>query len=73
PERWLEAEADTEKLKQMEGWLGLIFGYGKWKCLGRNVAMMELQKVFVKLLRRYNLVLIDPTELWKSRNYDIFL
>ncbi|KDN62705.1 putative cytochrome P450 [Colletotrichum sublineola] len=71
PERWLEA--DKEELKQMEGRLELIFGYGKWKCLGRNVAMMELQKVFVELLRRFKLELVNPTEPWESRNYGIFL
>ncbi|KAK2051772.1 cytochrome P450 [Colletotrichum caudatum] len=78
PERWLEAEteeleAETEELKRMEGMLELVFGYGNWKCLGRNVAMMELQKVFVELLRRYELVLVNPTEPWKSSNYGIFL
>ncbi|KAK1989709.1 cytochrome P450, partial [Colletotrichum falcatum] len=71
PERWLEA--DTEELKRMEGRLELIFGFGKSKCLGRNVAMVELQKVFVELLRRYELVLVNPTEPWKSLNYGIFL
>lgn len=47
PERWLEAEG--EKLKQMEGTLELIFGYGRWQCLGRNVATMELRKIFVEV------------------------
>ncbi|OLN95822.1 Pisatin demethylase 10 [Colletotrichum chlorophyti] len=47
PDRWLEA--DAEKLRLMESTLELVFGHGKWKCLGRNVAMMELQKVFVEV------------------------
>ncbi|KAK2014986.1 hypothetical protein LZ32DRAFT_672897, partial [Colletotrichum eremochloae] len=47
PKRWLEAE--TEEVKRMEGRLELIFRYGKWECLGRNVAMMELQKVLVEV------------------------
>ncbi|TDZ40601.1 Cytochrome P450 monooxygenase lolP1 [Colletotrichum spinosum] len=54
PERWLEA--DAEQLRLMEGTLELIFGYGKWQCLGRNVAMMELRKIFVEvsfLLQRF--------------------
>ncbi|KAK1657057.1 hypothetical protein BDP55DRAFT_42328 [Colletotrichum godetiae] len=57
----------------MEATLELVFGHGKWKCLGRNVAMMELQKIFVELLRRFDLVLCDPTRPWKSLNYGIFL
>lgn len=47
PERWLEASPD--KLRQMEGTLELIFGYGRWQCLGKNVALMELNKVFVEV------------------------
>lgn len=47
PERWLESS--PEKLKEMEGTLELVFGYGRWQCLGRNVALMELNKVFVEV------------------------
>ncbi|KAK2020401.1 cytochrome P450 [Colletotrichum zoysiae] len=71
PERWLEAS--ESKLKLMEGTLELVFSYGTWKCLGRNLAMMELQKVFVELLRRYKFTVVDPTKPWKSLNYGIFL
>ncbi|KAF4485804.1 Cytochrome P450 monooxygenase lolP1 [Colletotrichum fructicola Nara gc5] len=71
PDRWLKVNA--EKLQLMEGTLEIVFGHGKWKCLGKNVAMMELQKVFVELLRRYDLVLCDPTRPWKSYNYGIFV
>lgn len=47
PERWLESS--PEKLREMESTLELIFGYGRWQCLGRNVALMELNKVFVEV------------------------
>lgn len=47
PDRWLTA--DAESLRSMEATLELVFGHGKWKCLGRNVAMMELQKIFVEV------------------------
>ncbi|KAJ0336386.1 hypothetical protein KNSL1_013302 [Colletotrichum chrysophilum] len=53
PDRWLEA--DAERLKLMEETLEIVFGHGKWKCLGRNVAMMELQKVFVEVCSRRHL------------------
>ncbi|OHE90227.1 cytochrome P450, partial [Colletotrichum orchidophilum] len=71
PDRWLTADAGS--LRSMETTLELVFGHGKWRCLGRNVAMMELQKIFVELLRRYDLVLCDPTRPWRSLNYGIFL
>lgn len=47
PERWLEAS--PEKVREMESTLELVFGYGRWQCLGRNVALMELNKVFVEV------------------------
>jgi len=44
PERWLEAK--SEKLESMERTLGLLWGHGKYSCLGKNIAMMELNKVY---------------------------
>lgn len=43
PERWLEATAD--RLHDMESTVELVFSSGRWQCLGRNVALMELNKV----------------------------
>lgn len=47
PERWLEGS--SEKIQMQESTLELIFGYGRWQCLGKNVAMIELDKVFVEV------------------------
>lgn len=47
PERWIEG--DKGNIKEMERVLELIFAGGKWQCLGRNVALMELNKVFVEV------------------------
>lgn len=47
PGRWLDAEG--EKMREQEATLELIFGYGRWQCLGRNIAMVELNKVFVEV------------------------
>ncbi|KAF4508881.1 hypothetical protein G6O67_005210 [Ophiocordyceps sinensis] len=71
PERWIEAS--PEKLREMDGTVELVFGYGRWQCLGRNVALMELNKVLVELVRRFDLCLVDPTRPWHSCNYGIFL
>ena len=55
PERWLEAEAElaedpeSERLKRMTSTWNLIFKYGKWQCLGKEVALLELNKVFVEV------------------------
>lgn len=47
PERWLEV--DVERRKEMDACLQLIFSFGKYQCLGQNLAMMELNKVFVEV------------------------
>lgn len=47
PERWLEGDAEQQKV--MMGTWELVFKYGKWQCLGRTVALMELNKVFVEV------------------------
>lgn len=51
PERWLVGEAGNteEEVRGREAALELVFGYGRWQCLGRNVALMELNKVFVEV------------------------
>jgi cytochrome P450 len=48
PERWLE-EADSEKLARMKGTMGLVFGTGRYGCLGKNIALMELDKIFFEV------------------------
>jgi cytochrome P450 len=47
PERWLEGSEDMRKKRDLD--LDMVFGSGKYLCLGRNVAMMELNKVFVQV------------------------
>ncbi|PHH91604.1 hypothetical protein CDD83_11008 [Cordyceps sp. RAO-2017] len=71
PERWIEAS--PAKLREMDGTVELVFGYGRWQCLGRNVALMELNKVFVELLRRFDLSLVNPARPWVSNNYGVFM
>ena len=47
PERWLEVS--PEKLKEMDATLELVFGYGRYQCLGKTLAIMELNKIFVEV------------------------
>ncbi|KLU81408.1 hypothetical protein MAPG_00498 [Magnaporthiopsis poae ATCC 64411] len=51
----------------------LIFKYGKWQCLGKPVALIEINKLFVELLRRYDFSLVDAAQPMKSANAGIFL
>ncbi|RDW87449.1 hypothetical protein BP5796_03143 [Coleophoma crateriformis] len=71
PERWLEPE--SEKLSRMHKTVELAWGHGKYQCLGKNVAMIELNKVFVELLRNFDFEIIDPTNPWKSGNVGLWM
>ncbi|KAF4628143.1 hypothetical protein G7Y89_g10005 [Cudoniella acicularis] len=55
PERWLVN--DKEQLAQMGRNLELVFNYGSTKCLGMNIALMELDKVVFELFRNFNIKL----------------
>lgn len=48
PERWLEVK-DEAQLRNMVSTWELVFKYGKWQCLGRSVALLELNKIFVEV------------------------
>jgi cytochrome P450 len=47
PERWIEADVET-RYSYDKAW-ELSFGYGRYSCLGKNIALMELNKVFVEV------------------------
>ncbi|ATY67502.1 cytochrome P450 [Cordyceps militaris] len=70
PERWLDST--PEQLGRMEGTLELIFSHGRWQCLGRPIALMELNKIFVQILRQFDVSIRDPTNPWKVYNCGIF-
>jgi len=69
PERWLETWEDEERPRAMNGAVDLVFGYGRYLCLGKLMAAMELNKVFVELLRRYDFAIVNPSaplKLWSA-------
>ena len=47
PERWLEAS--EEELAAMQKTVDLIFGYGKYQCLGKPIALLELGKALAEV------------------------
>jgi len=48
PERWLD-KRNPEKLERMRKVVDLNFGYGKYYCLGRLIALSELHKVIFEV------------------------
>lgn len=47
PERWLKATSD--RLSRMQQTLDLIFGYGRYGCLGKPVALLEINKFIAEV------------------------
>ncbi|KAK3312235.1 cytochrome P450 [Apodospora peruviana] len=66
PERWLTNDEDN--LRAMADAQELVFGYGKYQCLGKQLVRMELGKVFVELLRRYDFSVVEATKPVSLRN-----
>ncbi|TAQ87208.1 hypothetical protein B7494_g4464 [Chlorociboria aeruginascens] len=62
PERWLE---DGERGKRMERYM-FQFGGGSHVCIGRNLALLEINKVVPRLLRDYHIELVDSTQQLKA-------
>ncbi|EZF33938.1 hypothetical protein H109_05523 [Trichophyton interdigitale MR816] len=70
PERWLIE--DETRLQEMSRVQELIFGHGTTRCLGIPIAMMNLNKVFPELLRRFDISIVNTTKPWTSICYGIF-
>lgn len=72
PERWLE-DVGEEKKKNMDRAHELIFGSGRFICLGREIAMMHIVKVVVEIFNRYDVTVMNPEKPWHSLAYGIFV
>ncbi|KAJ6781568.1 hypothetical protein PWT90_01563 [Aphanocladium album] len=65
PERWLHA-SPTE-LKRMNNAVDTHFGGGKFSCLGKPIAMMELNKTVYELMKRFDMSVVNPDKPMKSK------
>ena len=57
PERWLQADSKQKAIMQKQA--ELVFGTGRWQCAGKNVALMELHKIVVEIIRNFELRLVS--------------
>ncbi|KAK4171117.1 cytochrome P450 [Triangularia setosa] len=57
PERWLEVA--PERAEEMWAAVELGFSTGKYICLGKQVALMELGKWFTEIFRRYDIAPVN--------------
>ncbi|KAL8921692.1 MAG: hypothetical protein Q9208_005621 [Pyrenodesmia sp. 3 TL-2023] len=65
PERWLNVTGD--RLLEMNRVVDLVFGSGKYACLGKPVVFLELRKIIVTLFRQYDISLVDPVKPLHNR------
>lgn len=76
PERWLVDDKDqiaNDRLTRMQKTNDLIFNHGKWQCLGKNVALIEIHKTIFELLRNFDFSIVDPQRPWtKSETMGLF-
>ncbi|KAF3052379.1 hypothetical protein E8E11_011205 [Didymella keratinophila] len=59
PERWLDPETDPGYMSKMNSTLDMMFHSGKYQCLGKSVALMEFNKIFIELLRTFDFSIIN--------------
>ncbi|KAK3362327.1 pisatin demethylase [Lasiosphaeria hispida] len=71
PGRFLEVS--EEQREEMERNVELIFGYGRWMCIGKNVVWLELYKVYFELLRHFDFQLLNPTKPWDSKSWQVWV
>ncbi|KAJ6785847.1 hypothetical protein PWT90_08722 [Aphanocladium album] len=71
PERWLGV--DTHRVEAMSRVVDLVFSAGKYQCLGKPVALMELNKIFVELMRRFEFAMARPEKPIHIINAGIWL
>ncbi|KAK6211331.1 putative cytochrome P450 [Colletotrichum tabaci] len=63
PERYLDEPNGEEMQRTVE----LVFGTGRWMCVGKQVALMGLNKIFWELLRQLDFQLAEPHNAgWKE-------
>jgi len=63
PERWL----DEKRAKEMDKAI-ITFGSGNRTCVGKNISLMEMQKLVPQLMRYFEFSLADPDSEWTTRN-----
>ncbi|KAM0716514.1 hypothetical protein Q7P37_007959 [Cladosporium fusiforme] len=58
PDRWMQADPETRVKYQQT--VNAVFGSGRFICLGRHIALMELHKALVELIRNFDWQIADP-------------
>lgn len=71
PERWDPSLINNEDLARMEGCY-IPFGAGARTCIGKNVSLLEINKLIPELVRRYEFDLVSPPDLaWQGQKPEL--
>ena len=60
PDRWLD-ESDPEQVQRLKAY-NIPFSQGSRACIGRHIAIVELQMLISSLIRRYEMTLSKPDQ-----------
>ncbi|KAJ2987678.1 hypothetical protein NUW58_g4373 [Xylaria curta] len=70
PERFLD---DEHKAAYMRKVTDLAFGAGRFMCLGKALALIEMNKIFVELLRNFDIQTASPERPWQRTGYTTWI
>jgi len=69
----IPTKSSQSRLARMESTLELIFGSGRFGCLGRHIALIELDKVIPTLLRDFDWSVVEPQKGFQSQCFGVFI
>lgn len=72
PERWLPAKGkspdeENERIKRMDRYM-FQFGGGSHVCIGKNLALLEMNKVLPQILRQFRFKMVSPGKPMKKHS-----
>ncbi|KAL3474767.1 cytochrome P450 [Aspergillus californicus] len=62
PERWLEDQANARRMESLSATFG---GNGPRACLGKNLALMEVQLFLARFMRNFDFEIVDKERPWR--------
>ncbi|GAW11944.1 hypothetical protein ANO14919_012970 [Xylariales sp. No.14919] len=70
PERFLGTGPEISHMSKV---VDLAFGGGRFVCLGKAVANIEINKIFVELLRNFDFQIATPEKPWRRDAYGTWI
>ncbi|TVY47545.1 Cytochrome P450 monooxygenase [Lachnellula occidentalis] len=73
PDRWLKKDEESDegfrdRCRKMKDVASFVFGGGNRVCMGRNLAILEIYKLFATLYSLFDIELVNNNHAWKYHN-----